>query len=156
MDAAARAKAVENLVRDSGALSDNIEIVRARQVGDRITVLARWVDARSGHLRRGAVDVIMEDGVWRASAGWSSNADHDSDHPVWRDWGGTRRSMSGWVWDPAGATVRFRDPDGRVEADTVESGVAILMYDTAFGRASVVEVLDDDGNVLQSAPLYPS
>jgi hypothetical protein len=38
-------------------------------------------------------------------------------------------------------------------ADTVESGVAILIYDAAFGRESTVEVLDGDGNVLHTAPL---
>ena len=59
----------------------------------------------------------------------------------------------GWVSDPAAATLRFRDPHGRVEADIVENGVAILIYDTALDRASVVEILDEDGNVLHAAPL---
>ena len=95
----------------------------------------------------------MTDDVWRVRGGWSSNANHDSDHPVWRAWGGGSHSMSGWVSDPAAATVRFRDPRGRVEEDTVQNGVAILIYDTAFDRDSVVEVLDDDGNVLHTAPL---
>jgi hypothetical protein len=61
--------------------------------------------------------------------------------------------MSGWVSDPAGVTVRFRDSDGRVVGDTVENGVAIIMCDSGFGRGSVVEVLDNDGNVLQATPL---
>jgi len=156
MDNAAREAAVENLVRNSGAVPDSIEIVRQRREGDRATALARWTDARTGQSRRGAVDVVMTHGVWRASGGWSSNANHDSDHPVWRAWGGTARSTSGWVSDPQGATVRFRDPHGRVEADTVENGVAILIYDTAFDRASVVEVLTDEGNVLHTAPLHPA
>jgi hypothetical protein len=61
--------------------------------------------------------------------------------------------MSGWVSDPAAATIRFRHPDGsRVEADTVENGVAILIYDTAADRGSVIEILDKDGNVLRTAP----
>ena len=153
MDAGARAMAVDRLVRDSAAVLDSIEIVRCRQVGDWVTVLARWADAGTGHLRRGAVDIVLDDGVWRPRGGWSSNADHDEVHPIWRAWGGSRGSTSGWVSDPTAATIRFRSQDGRVEADTVESGVAILIYDAAFGRASTVEVLDGNGNVLHTAPL---
>jgi hypothetical protein len=62
--------------------------------------------------------------------------------------------MSGWVSDPAAATVRLRDDDGRVEADRVEHGVVILIYDSEFSRASVVEMLDHGGKVLQAAPVY--
>jgi hypothetical protein len=153
MDDAVRGMAVDYLVRDSAAVPDSIEIVRSRQVGNWMTVLARWADAGTGRLRRGAVDLNMDDGVWRPRGGWSSNVDHDSAHPIWRAWGGSRSSMSGWVSDPSAATVRFRDPDGRVETDTVENAVAILIYDPAFGRGSVVEVLDDDGTVLHAAPL---
>ena len=153
MDDAARATAVDHLVRGSTAASDSIEIVRSRQVGDWVTVLARWADARTGRLRRGSVDILLDDGVWRARGGWSSNADHDHDHPIWRAWGGSRGSTSGWVSDPAAATIRFRSQDGRVEADTIENGVAILIYNAAFGRGSTVEVLDLDGNVLHAAPL---
>jgi hypothetical protein len=40
-----------------------------------------------------------------------------------------------------------------VEENTVQNGVAILIYETAFDRESVVEILDDAGNVLQSARL---
>lgn len=140
-------------MRDLDAAPDSVEIVRHRRVGDRMTVLARWKEAQTDRLRRGAIGVVMTDGRWRARGGWSSNADHDSDHPVWDAWGGSSLSMSGWVSDPAAATVRLRDPYGRVEADTVENGVAILIYDTAFDRASVVEVLNGDGNVLHAAPL---
>jgi hypothetical protein len=146
--------AVDQLVRDSAAVPDTIEIVRSRQVGDWVTVLARWADEQTGRLRRGSVDIILDDGVWRPRGGWSSNADHDHVHPIWRAWGSSRRSTSGWVSDPAAATVRFRDRDGRIEADTVENDVAILIYDAAaFGRGSTVEVLDRDGRVLHAAPL---
>jgi len=153
MDDAAREAAVANLVRDLGALPDSIEIVRQRRAGNRVSALARWTESQTGRLRRGAVDVVLTDDVWRAQGGWSSNADHDSDHPIWRAWGGSSHSISGWVSDPAAATVRFRDPRGRVEENTVQNGVAILIYDTAFDRDSVVEILDDDGNVLQTAAL---
>ena len=61
--------------------------------------------------------------------------------------------MAGWVSDPAAVTIRVRDPRGRIEEDSVQNGVAILIYETAFDRESVVEVLDDAGSVLQSAPL---
>jgi hypothetical protein len=62
--------------------------------------------------------------------------------------------MSGWVSDPAAATIRFRHPDGRrVEADTVENGVAILIYDKPSDRGLVIEILDKDGNMLHTASL---
>jgi hypothetical protein len=153
MDDGALATAVDHLVHDSAAVSDSVEIVRSRQVGDRVTVLARWVDVRTGVLRRGSVDIVVDDGVWRPRGGWSSDADHDYVHPIWRAWGGSRGSTSGWVSDPAAATIRFRDRGGRVEEDTVENGVAILIYHPAFGRGSTVEALDREGNVLQTAPL---
>jgi hypothetical protein len=151
MDDAARA-AVDHLVRDSGALPDGLEVVRRRRSGDRVTTLARWVDARTGRVRRGAVDVVESDGVWRARGGWSADAAHDSDHAVWRAWGSSAHSTSGWVSDPAAATVRLREPRGRLEEHTVENGVAILIYDAALARGSVVELLDEDGNVVRAAP----
>src|SRR6478735_4744364 len=107
MHDAAREAAVDTLVRDSDAVRDSVEIVRQRRVGDRVTALARWTEARTGRLRRGAVDVAMTDGVWRAGGGWSSSANHNSDHRVWDAWGGGSQSISGWVSDPAAATVRF-------------------------------------------------
>jgi hypothetical protein len=151
-----RATVVDHLVRGSDADSDSVEMVRARQVGNHLTVVGRWREARRGRLRRGAVDLSMIGGVWRASGGWSSNAGHDADHPLWRAWGGGQHSLSGWVFDPSATRVRIRAPDGRVETDTVENGVAILSYDSAFGAASVVEVLAGDGTVLQEAPLGPA
>jgi hypothetical protein len=153
MDDAVRDAVLGNLVRDSDAVRDSVEIVRQRRAGDRVTTLARWTEARTGRLRRGAVDVVTTDGAWRASGGWSVNANHDHDNPVWDAWGGSSHSMSGWVSDPAAATVRFRHPDGsRVEADTVENGVTILIYDTAADRGSIIEILDRDGNVLHTTP----
>lgn len=152
-DEAARDAAVDGLVRDSDAVRDSVEIVRQRGAGDRVTALARWTEARTGRLRRGAVEVAQTDGGWRGGGGWSSDADHDSDNPVWDAWGDSSHSISGWVSDPAAATIRFRRSDGsRVEADTVKNGVAILIYDKPCDRGSVIEILDKDGNVLHTAP----
>ena len=95
----------------------------------------------------------MTHGIWRPSGGWSANPNDHSAHPVWRAWGGTACSTSGWVTDPAGAIVRLRDSD-RIETDVVENGVAILMYEAPFGRSSIVEVLDGDGNILHSAHVH--
>ena len=66
MDDAAREAAIQSLLRDSDAVPESLEIVRARRVGDRVTVLARWIEAPTGRSRRGAVDVVMADGMWRA------------------------------------------------------------------------------------------
>ena len=154
MEDAAREAAVDIMVRDSDAVRDSVEIVRQRRAGDRVTALARWTEARTGRSRRGSVDVAMTDGGWRAGGGWISDANYDSDNPVWEAWGGTSHSTSGWVSDPAAATIRFRHPDGsEVDADTVENGVAILMYDKAADRASVIEILDNDVNILHTAPI---
>jgi hypothetical protein len=153
MDDAARGAAVDRLVRDSNAVRQSIEIVRQKRSGDRETVLARWTEV-TGRVRRGAVDVVMEDGIWRAVGGWSSNANHDSDNAVWDAWGGSGQSMSGWLSDPAAATVCFRQADGsRVEADTVEDRAAILIYETDADRGSAIEILDTDATVLSTAPI---
>src|SRR4051794_26797927 len=153
MEDVAREAAVDKLVRDSDAVPDSVEIVRQRRSGDRVTVLARWTEAQKGRLRRGAADVAMTNGAWRAVGAWSSNANHDSDNPVWDAWGGSPHSLSGWVSDPAAAMVRCRHPDGsQVETDTIQNGVAILIYDTAADRASIIESLDKNGKVLHAAP----
>ena len=154
MDEAVREVCLDQLVRDSHAVPGSIEIVRARRAGDRMTAVARWTEARTGRSRRGAVDVVETDGRWRAAGGWSGNADRDAEHPVWRAWGGgSSHSTSGWVTDPAAATVRVRALSGEiVDADAVEDGVAILIYDGVVERASV-DVLDGDGTVLHTAPL---
>lgn len=153
MDDAAGEAAVDNLVRDSDAVRDSVEIVRQKRAGDRVTALARWTEARTGRLRRGAVHLARAEGVWRGSGGWSSNANHGSDSPVWDAWGHSSHSLSGWVSDPAAATVRFRHPDGSPGAtDTVENGVVILIYGTAADRGSTIEILDKDGTVLHMAP----
>ena len=153
MEDMAREAAVDKLVRDSDAVRDSVEIVRQRRSGERVTVLARWTEARDGRLRRGAIDVAMTHGAWQAVGGWSSNANHDSDNPVWDAWGGSGQSVSGWVSDPAAATVRLRHADGsRVEADTVENSGVIVIYETSADRGSAIEFLDKDGTLLHTSP----
>jgi hypothetical protein len=61
--------------------------------------------------------------------------------------------MSGWVSDPAAVTIRFRAPAVGSRRTPFRTVLRILIYETAFDRESVVEILDDAGNVLQSAPL---
>lgn len=144
---------MDRLVRDSDAVRESVEIARQRRSGDRVTVLAHWTEARTGRQRRGAVDVAKIDGRWRSVGGWSTNANHDSDNPVWDAWGGSGQSVSGWVSDPAAVTVRFRHTDGsRVEADTLENGATILFYEPAADRTSTFEILDKDGTVLHVVP----
>src|SRR6187401_3579139 len=122
MDDAAREAAIQSLLRDSDAVPESLEIVRARRVGDRVTVLARWIEAPTGRSRCGALDVVMTDGLWRAGGGWSAKGNHGSDHKVWGAWGSTSRATSGWVSDPAACTVRFRGSHGgQVDADTMAS-----------------------------------
>src|SRR3954462_12735760 len=99
MEDLAREAAVAMLARDSDAVPDSVEILRQRRSGDRVTMLARWTEAQEGRLRRGAVDVVMTSGSWRAVGAWSSNADHDYNNPVWDAWGGSGQSLSGWVSD---------------------------------------------------------
>src|SRR4051812_28593824 len=69
-DDPAREAVLGSLVRDSGAIPESIEIVRQRRVGDQVTALARWTEARTGRSRRAAVDVAMTDGAWRERGGW--------------------------------------------------------------------------------------
>lgn len=56
------------VVRGSDAIRDSIEIVRTREIGDRLATLARSTEAQTGRIRRGAVDAVTTDGVWRAAA----------------------------------------------------------------------------------------
>jgi len=156
MQDAVRVAAIAHLVHDSGALVDSIEIVRQRQSDDWATVVARWTEERTSQPRRGAVDIVLEDGLWRARGGWSANANHDASDPIWRAWGSSRGSMSGWVSDPACAVVRLRNAEGRIESDVVESGVAILLYGGAIHRGAVVESLDSGGNVIGATALHPT
>ena len=155
MDDAAREAAIQSLLRDSDAVPESLEIVRAKRVGDRVTVLVRWIEAPTGRSRCGAVDLVMTDGLWRAGGGWSTNGNHGSDHTVWAPWGRTSQATSGWVSDPAACTVRFRGSHGgQVDADTVENGVAILFnVTTSNDRGSTVEFLDEADSVLHTVPL---
>jgi hypothetical protein len=153
MEDVAREAVVDSLVRDSGAVRESIEIVRQRRSGDRISALARWNESQTGRVRRGGVDLVKDDDVWRGQGGWSSNADYNADHPVWQAWGGTSHSMSGWTSDPATVKVRLRSPQGSLQEDSIENGVAILIFDTAFDRESLVECLDEGGNILHTAAL---
>jgi hypothetical protein len=95
----------------------------------------------------------MDDGTWRSAGGWSSNATHNSDNPVWDAWGGSGQSTSGWISDPSATTVRVRLTDGsRVEVDTVEARTTILSYEPDPDRTSIFEILDGDGTVLHVVP----
>ncbi|MFN8191566.1 MAG: hypothetical protein U0R78_14220 [Nocardioidaceae bacterium] len=153
MDESARAAAVAQLVHDSGAREGSIEIFRERQTRGWATLLANWTEERTGQNRRGAVDIVLEEGRWRARGGWNASPDQDTAGPIWRVWGSSRGSMSGWVSDPACAVIRLRNPDGHIESDVVEGGAAILIYDGGIHRDAVVESLDNGGNVLRSETL---
>ena len=154
MDRAAHDEAMMNLVRNHRAVPGSIEIFGHKQVAGHAVLVARWTDERTRLVRRGAVDVSVHDGAWVGDGGWSMSADQDFRHPVWAAWGGTMHSTSGWVSDPGAAEVRLRAPDGRVESATVENGVAILIYEDVFHRDSAVELLDAEGAVRGTGPLY--
>lgn len=70
--------------------------------------------------------------------------------------GGTTRSTSGWVSDPGWATIRFVTLRAGSRRTPFDNGVASLTHETAFDRASVVEAVNDEGNVLPTAPLHPA
>jgi len=154
-----RQAAILALTRDSDAVPDTVEIVREKHRGERAVVAATFRNA-SGRLVRGFVGLGREnDSGWRASGGAWGSGPRDVPHDaVWSScggWGsGTQSVYGGWVNESSARRIRVTDANGRIEEDTIESGVAILMWDGDFDIFSAnAELLGDDGQVIRTAPL---
>lgn len=95
-----------------------------------------------------------------AGGGWSSGSSDVPDDAIWSSVGGwgsvtpPRGVRGGWVNEPAAARIRVTDPNGRTEEDTIESGVAILIWEGHFDASrATVALLDEHGQVIRTGPM---
>ena len=98
---------------------------------------------QSGHLRAAG-----------ARQGTRSTQGVDEDPPVTHE--PARGVSGGWVNDPTATSIRVTDPNGRIEEDTIEAGVAILIWNGDFDVwHATAELLDENGQVLRTGPMRP-
>ena len=78
----------------------------------------------------------------------------DEDPPLTHE--PARGVSGGWVNDPTATSIRVTDPNGRIEEDTIEAGVAILIWNGDFDVwHATAELLDENGRVLRTGPMRP-
>jgi hypothetical protein len=160
----AREAAIHALVENNDAIRDTIEIVREKRQGDAAVVAATFRRS-SGRLVHGFVGLRrFDDHGWRpAGGGWSSGPHDVPADAIWRSSGGwgsvtpERGVSGGWVNEPDARVIRVTDSHGRVEEDTIEASVAILVWEGKFDvwRATA-ELLGEDGRMIRSGPMRPS
>ena len=164
MTADPREMAIHTLVQDSEAISDTIEVVREKRQGDSAVVAATFRRS-SGRLVYGFVGLRRFDGQgWRpAGGGWSSGPRDVPADAIWTSSGGWasvtpgRGVWGGWVNEPETRVIRVTDPNGRVEEDTVEAGVGILIWEGDFDPSrATAELIGEDGRMIRSGPMRPS
>jgi hypothetical protein len=174
----ARETAIHALVEDSDAIPDTIQVVREKRQGDE-AVLAATFRRSSGRSVRGFVGLFTRDELgWHAGGGWSSGPRDVPAEAIWASsggWGSTggtehpgvdedpplthepaRGVSGGWVNDPTATSIRVTDPTGRIEEDTIEAGVAILIWEGDFDVwHATAELLGENGQVLRTGPMRP-
>ena len=159
----ARAAATLAWTHDDAAIPDSIQIVREKHQGDAAVVAATFRTS-SGRLVRGMVGLRrFDDSGWRlAGGGWSSAPRDVAADAIWSSVGGwgsvtpPRGVRGGWVNDPTARRLSVTDPNGRTEEDTIEAGVAILVWEGHFDASrATVELLDQDGQVIRTGPMRP-
>lgn len=153
-----REAAILNLIHDSEAIPNTIEIVRVRHHGEDAVVAATFQRA-SGRLVRGMLGLRRSDASgWRAAGGgWSSGPRDVPADAIWSSSGGwcpataSRGVAGGWVNHPTASGIRVIDPNGRTEEDTIEAGVAILIWEGDFDASrATAELLDENGEVIRT------
>jgi hypothetical protein len=85
-----------------------------------------------------------EGAIWTWSGGWGSVT---PERGVW----------GGWVSEPEATVIRVTDPHGRVEEDTIEASVGILIWEGRFDVSrATAELFGEAGRMLRSGPMRPS
>jgi hypothetical protein len=157
----AREAAILDLIHDSEAIPDTIQIIREKHQGDDAVVAATFLRS-SGRLVRGMLGLRRFDtSGWRAAGGgWSSGARDVPADAIWSSSGGwgsatpPRGVTGGWVNEPTARRIRVTDPNGRTEEDTIEAGVAILIWEGDFDvPRATAELLDERGQVIRTGPM---
>jgi hypothetical protein len=170
-----RETALSAFVEDGDAIRDTIQIVREKRQGHEAVVAATFRRS-SGRLVRGFVGLFtLDDSGWQAGGGWSSGRHDAPADAIWASsggWGSTghplqpgddedapaeepsRGVSGGWVNEHAAKSIRVTDPNGRIEEDSIEAGVAILIWEGDFDvEHATAELLDEDGQVIRTGPM---
>lgn len=146
---------------DFRPVENTFSIVREKQTGDGAVVAVAFED-EAGIQRRGLYGLRRRaDGVWRPNGRSMGSERSPAERDVWMTWGGwsgdspERSVLGGWVAVASAVTARATDHvAGRTLDDRVEDGVALFVYEGAFGPYSQMELLDAEGLVLRTGPLH--
>lgn len=156
----AREAAILDLVHNSEAIRDTIQIVREKHQGDDAVVAATF-HRSSGRLVRGLLGLRRFDTHgWSAGGGWSSGPRDVPADAIWSSSGGwgsatpPRGVTGGWVNEPTARRIRVTDLNGRTEEDTIEAGVAILIWEGDFDVShATAELVDEHEQVIRTGPM---
>jgi hypothetical protein len=160
----AREMAIHALVQEDDAIRDTIDVVREKRQGDEAVVAATFRRS-SGRLVSGFVGLRrFHDRGWHtAGGGWSGGSRDVPADAIWTlsgGWGSVTKGRGvwgGWVNEPTARVIRATDPNGRVEEDTIEAGVAILIWEGDFDVSrATAELLNEDRRAIRSGPMRPS
>jgi hypothetical protein len=157
-----RDAAILELIHDSDAIPDTIRIVREKLQDHHAAVAATFRRRSSGRLVRGMVGLRrFDDSDWRGAGGsWLSGQRDVPADAIWSSsggWGSEARGVSGgWVTEHTARRIRVTDPNGRIEEDTIDSDVAILLWEGVFQvHRATAELLDERGHVIRTGPMHP-
>lgn len=153
--------AILELIQDRGAIPDTVQIVREKSQCDHAVVAATFHKS-SGRLVRAFVGLRRsDDSGWRSvDGGWSSGQRDTPADAIWSSSGGwaseARGVSGGWVNEPIARRIRVIDPTGRIEEDTIDADVAILIWEGDFHvQRATAELLDEHGHLIRSGPMRP-
>jgi hypothetical protein len=138
------------------ARPESIRFAKERLAGDLAMVAFEYVDVedREWHGWLGAERV---DGAWKVNGGASgSGTNPPRSSAQWANFGcmwGERQAMAGGrVHGEGVARVRLLSDAGGAVEDSVDEGVALLMFAGRFPRPWTVELYDAAGALLRSHP----
>lgn len=143
-------------------LSESKSLLSRAKNPDRRGVVAVEFENYAGDRYRALWGVDRgRDGTWHVTGGASGRVRGVPPAKGWisgGSWGsgGTGVSTGLWITHPEARVARIVDPHGNVIDDEVRNGVALFMWEGEdFNlRASTVELLDGNGQILTSEPLY--
>lgn len=79
---------------------------------------------------------VHADDIWSASGGWGSGGQPLRPPPGQHETPTSTRRVrgvtGGWINEPHARKIRVTDPNGRALEDTIEAGVAILIWEDDF------------------------
>ncbi len=156
-----REAAILELIHAGDAIPDTVQIVREKRHGEHAVVAATFRRRGSGRFVRGFVGIRrFNDSGWRGDGSWSSGPRDVGADAIWSSSGGWGSDdggvFGGWVNEPAARRIKVTDTNGRTEEDTIEAGVAILIWEGGFHHyRATAELLDDHGQVIRTGPMRP-